>query len=511
MRSSPMRSPIPSLMPTPVLSALPGAGTLRAAAAAALIALAPAAGMAQTAGEPLPGSLPTPRPAAPTPSSVITRSPSHYLGSVPAGEATADEIPLTLADAIARGLASNLGAIDADLDVRLADAQRQRTLAALLPQLAGRLHHQTGEVSLIQFGFTLPGVPTIIGPFSYQDARIGLTQQLFNVEDVESWRAARESARAAQWNRDDSRDTVVLAVGAGYYQVAASSARVETAEAQLKGSRALDELAVNQVKNGLSPAIDQLRARVQAQTDEQRVAVARAQLEKDKLSLARLIGLPIGQRFRVTGEAAYLPWSGPAAEDALKSAYSSRHDLKSAAALLHAAELARSAAAGERVPTVGLSADYGRIGKNLARTDSTFTVAADVSVPLFTGGRTAAAVAAAQANLDRRKAELADLRSRVDYEVRSAFLDLRAAETSVEVAKKNIELARQALEQAEDRFKNGVTGNVEVVLAEEAVAAANENYIASLFSHNFSKLALLKAMGLIESGVRQYFETTGGK
>jgi outer membrane protein TolC len=492
---------------------------LLAGAVAAAVALAPLALRAQSAPPPagaagaeLPGNIQTPRPAPPSPASIVSRSPSPYLGSVPSGTATADEIPLTLADAIARGLASNLGAIDADLDARIAEAGRQRALSTLLPQLAGRVHHQTGEVSLIQFGFQLPGVPTIIGPFSYQDARIGLTQQLFNYQDLESYRAAREAARAARLSRDDSRDTVVLAVGAAYYQVVASRARVATSEAQRKASRSLADLAASQVENGLSPAIDSLRARVQAQTDEQRLAVAESQLEKDMLSLARLIGLPAGQRFRVVTEVAYQPWTGPATDEALKTAYASRNDLKSAAAAFHAAELARRAAGAERIPSLGLNADYGRIGKNLARTDSTFTVAADLTVPLFTGGRTAAAVAQAQANLDRRRAELADLTSRVDYEVRSAFLDLQAAQTSVEVAQKTIDLAEQALAQAEDRFKNGVTGNVEVVLAAETVAAANENYIASLFSHNFSKLALLKAMGLAEQGVRQYLDTTtGGK
>jgi outer membrane protein TolC len=489
------------------------AGALLAAALAApgaLLAQAPPP--AGAAGAELPGTIPTPRPAAPTPASIVSRTPSPYLGSVPSGTATAEEIPLSLSDAIARGLSSNLGAIDADLDVRTAESEQQRALSSLLPQLAGRIHHQTGEVSLIQFGFQLPGIPTIIGPFSYQDARIGLTEQLFNYQDIESYRAAREAARAASLTRDDSRDTVVLAVGAAYFQVVSSQARVTTSEAQQKASRSLADLATSQVQNGLSPAIDSLRAQVQAQTDEQRLAVARAQLEKDKLSLARLIGLPAGQRFRITTEVAYQPWTGPAAEDALKAAYQSRNDLKSATAALHAAELARRAAGAERIPALGFNADYGRIGKNLGRTDSTFTVAADLTVPLFTGGRTAAAEARAQALLDRRKAELADLTSRVDYEVRSAFFDLQAAQTSVEVAKRNIDLAEQAFAQSEDRFKNGVTGNVEVVLAAQAVAAANENYIASLFSHNFSKLALLKAMGVAEQGVRQYLDTnTGGK
>ncbi len=492
-------------------AALAAAGL--AIAILALLAAAPAAAQDPAAGAPqIPNQIATPRPAPPAPAAIISRSPSPYLGSVPSGEATAEEIPLSLSDAIARGLGSNLGAIDAGLDAKTADAERQRALSALLPQLTGRVHHQTGEISLVQFGFVLPGVPTVIGPFSYQDARIGLTQQLFNYQDLETYRAAREAARAAGLNRDDSRDTVVLAVGAAYFQVVASRARVATAEAQQKGSAALASLAADQVKNGVSPAIDSLRAQVQSSTDTQRLAVARAQLEKDKLSLARLIGLPVGQRFAVTTDIAYQPWSGPAAAEAVKTALASRNDLRSAAAALRAAELARHAAGGERVPSVGLNADYGRIGKTLASTDSTFTIAADVTVPLFTGGRIAAAEAKAEANLERKKAELADLTSRVDYEVRSAFLDLEASQTSVEVAKTNIDLARQALTQAEDRFKNGVTGNIEVVLAEEAVAGAEENYIASLFSHNFSKLSLLKAMGLAEKGVQQYLETTtGGK
>ena len=203
--------------------ALAAALAIAAIAAIAALALAPAALLAQVpppagaAGAGLPGNIETPRPAPPSPASIVSRTPSPYLGSVPAGTATADEIPLTLADAIARGLASNLGAVDADLDVRTAEAERQRALSTLLPQLAARIHHQTGEVSLIQFGFQLPGVPTVIGPFSYQDARIGLTEQLFNYQDIESYRAARAAARAASLTRDDSRDTVVLAVGAAYF------------------------------------------------------------------------------------------------------------------------------------------------------------------------------------------------------------------------------------------------------------------------------------------------------
>jgi outer membrane protein TolC len=243
------------------------------------------------------------------------------------------------------------------------------------------------------------------------------------------------------------------------------------------------------------------------------VAVYEAALDKDKLTLGRLIGLPAGQRFAITTPVPYVPWNGPGEEQALQTAYQTRSDLKSAAVAVRAAELAKTAAAAERLPSLAVSGDYGRVGKTLGATDGTYTLLAGVSVPLYEGGRIGAEVTRAEATLARRRADYADLRGRVDYEVRSNFLDLRAAETSVEVAQKNVDLAEQTLAAAQDRFANGVTNNVEVVLAEQELAAAHENYIASLFAHNFTKLELLRAMGQVEQGVKQFLsgQAPGGR
>lgn len=444
----------------------------------------------------------TPLPAAPTPAELAGGA-SPYQGSVPAGEATSETLQLSLADALERGLRTNLGVIDKNLDSQLAQAERQRQLSNLLPQLTGNVRHQTGELSLVTFGFKIPGIPEVIGPFSYQDARVALTQRLFDLQALYKFRSARESARAADLSVAEARELVVVVVGAAYYQVVASAARVETAHAQLKASQSLEELAQNQVRSGLTPSIDGFRATVQRQTDLQRVAVYEATLEKDKLTLGRLIGLPAGQRIAITTPVPYVPWNGPSEEQALQTAYASRSDLKSAEAAVRAAELAKTAAAAEHLPSLAVSGDYGRVGKNLSTTDGTYTLSAGVSVPIYEGGRIRSEVARADVTLQRRRAEAADLKGRVDYEVRSNFLDLRAAETSVEVARQNVDLAEQTLTVAHDRFANGVTNNVEVVLAEQELAAAHENYIASLFSHNFTKLSLLRAMGQVEQGVKQ--------
>jgi outer membrane protein TolC len=485
---------LPALLCLASLTAVAGGGAQPAAAQAL------GGGRVGTAAT---ASIPTPLPPAASPAAVVA-GPSAYQGSVPTGEATGEVLQLSLADALERGLRTNLGLIDKDLDSRLAQADRQRALSSLLPQLTGSLRHFTGEVDLVTFGFKIPGIPNVIGPFSYQDARLTLTEQVINLQSLYSFRSARESARAAELSLADARDLVMEVVGAAYYQVVASAARVETAQAQLKSSQSLDQLAQDQVRNGLTPSIDGLRATVQRQTDRQRVAVYEATLEKDKLTLGRLIGLPAGQRFAITTPVPYLPWNGLDEQQALKTAYESRSDLKSAEAKLKSAELAKQAAAAERLPSLAVSGDYGRVGKNLGTTDGTYTLFAGVSVPIYEGGRIRSEVTRAEATLTRRRAELADLKARVDYEVRSNFLDLRAAETSVEVARSNVDLAEQALGVARDRFANGVTNNVEVVLAEQELAAAHENYIASLFSHNFTKLALLRAMGQVEQEVKQF-------
>jgi outer membrane protein TolC len=454
----------------------------------------------------------TPQPAVPSPQ-VLLGGTSPYQGSVPAGEATGEEMKLSLSDAIQLGLQRNLGLIDRNLDSLAARSQSEHALSNLLPNLSGNVRQWSGELALVTFGFKFPGIPAIIGPFSYQDARVTLTQQVFNLQSLRDYQSARESARAADLSAADARDLVVVAVGAAYYQVVSSAARLETARAQLKASQSLEDLATNQTKSGLSPSIDQSRATVQRQTDLQRQVVYEAQLEKDKLVLGRLIGLPTGQRFVLTTAVPFVPWNGPNEEEALKVAYQSRNDLRSAEAAVKSAELAKDAAAAQRLPSLAVEGDYGRIGHNLGDTDGTYTLTAGISVPIYEGGRIHADVTKADVTLERRRAELADLRGRVDYEVRSNFLDLRAAETSVQVAQSNVELAEQTLDQARDRFSNGVTNNVEVVLAEQEVAAAHENYIATLFSHNYTKLALLRAMGQVEQGVQQFLmgQSPGGR
>ena len=151
-----------------------------------------------------------------------------------------------------------------------------------------------------------------------------------------------------------------------------------------------------------------------------------------------------------------------------------------------------------------MSGDYGWIGNTAASALATYSVSASVRVPVFEGGKVQAKVQQADAKLRQAEAALADMKARVYYEIQATLLDLNASEARVRVATSALELAEQALAQARDRFAAGVAGNIDVTQAQEAVARASEDRIESLYQHNVSKAELARALGVAETGYREY-------
>ena len=434
------------------------------------------------------------------------------MGSAPEPTATSEVLQIDFKDAIDRGLRNNLGLLLASDQAQSARGERWRQLAELLPNLSARAQEDVQTQSLSALGFNgsvfhVP-VPRVIGPFNYFDLRANLSQSVFSYKALESERAASVSQKAADLNLKDARELVVLAVGNSYLQAIAASARVETAEAQVKSAQALYDKAADQQKAGLSPAIDALRSQVELQTRKQQLIAARSNLEKSTLSVARIIGLALGQQFVLTEKAPYQALTPLAFETYLQRAFTGRADYQAAVAQVQSAELSRKAAAAGRYPSIDLDANYGDIGVNPGQSNGTWQVFGGVSIPIFAGNRVHADVLQADAQLKQARAQLGDLRGRIDYEVRTALLDLNTAEQQVEVARSSVDLAEQALAQSQDRFTAGVADNLEVVQAQESVASAHESYIQSLYAHNLAKVELAYAIGDAEQGVKRYLKGT---
>jgi outer membrane protein TolC len=436
---------------------------------------------------------------------------SKVLGSVPSGTATSETLQLTLRDAINMALRYNLGAIETGENVQVARGRRLLALSNLLPQINAGASETVQQVNLATFGLNGlqgQGIPSIVGPFSYSSVDASFSQTLFSFESIQRFRAARTAEQAAQLSYQDILDVVTLTVGSAYLHIIETGSRIEAQEAQVRNARALYNQAFDQVQAGTAPRIDATRTEVQLHTEEYSLSIARNNFKLAKLALGRAIGLPLGQQFALADTLPYSDVSLLSIDDALQIAYKSRSDLRSALSSQKAAAEALSASKGERYPTVAVTGDYGDIGPTFGHSHGDFTFQAGIKVPLFTGGRIKGDITQAEATLRQRKAEAKNVRGQIDQDVRTALLNLNAAKEQIEVAKQSVELANESLARSKDRFTSGVTDSVEVVQAEQALASANDQYITSLYNHNFAKLSLARAVGMARTNYQQYL---GGK
>lgn len=427
-----------------------------------------------------------------------------YLGGIPAGPVSSDVLSLSIEDAIGRGLRQNLGLFLGEQGTRSAEAARLTARAGLLPNVSAGLLDSGQQTNLKALGFNFPGINPIVGPFNVFDSRLYVSQAIFSLTSLHKARAGAEGLRAARLSYQDARDVVVLGVAGLYLQATAGRARIEAARAQFHTAQALYNRAVDLKSAGVAPGIDVLRAQVEMQAQQQHVIFYENEFEKQKLSLARAIGLPVGQAFTLSSDVGYTPTPPLALDQALQQAFENRADYRGAAALVSAAESARRAALAERLPGVDFEGNHGDIGPRIWNSHGTFAATLTVNIPIFTAGRTRADILQADALLEQRKAELADLRNGIEQQVRVSFLDLKASGDQVAVAESAVKLAGEQIKQAEDRFAAGVADNIEVVQAQESVATANENYISALFSYNLAKASLARALGGAEKMYLQF-------
>jgi outer membrane protein TolC len=419
---------------------------------------------------------------------------------------------LSLHEALQRGLAYNLSGVGFSQALRQAHGQAQVARSALLPNLTGDLAETVQQTNLqalgVRFRSPIPGFtfPTIEGPFNYFDLRARWTQALVDLTAWNNYKSAGETLHANQWSVQDARDLVVMAVGGSYLQVIAAQARVQSARAQLGTAKALYQQARQQREVGVMAQVDVDRSQVQALTQQQRVLSLENDLAKQKIDLARIIGLPPNDQYEISDDVPFTATPLPTLEAALRQAFEQRPDLKASAAQIRAAQHALSAAHAERLPSLSLNADYGVIGTNPAQSHGTFSVTGTLRFPIWEGGRTEGNIEEAQAALNQRQAEYEDLELQVESDVRKAYLDLQAAASQVEVAQKNRQVTKETLDLTRQRVEAGVAESVELVQSQESVATAELDYINSVFAHNLAKLSLARAMGRTAEDLTKFLQ-----
>jgi outer membrane protein TolC len=432
----------------------------------------------------------------------------NYRGSIVQGKATAEVLPLSLDDAIGRGLRNNLGLVLQSSNEKSANGQRLVELQRLLPTVTGSASITVQQINLAAEGLKFPGLNPIVGPFQVEDFRAYLTQDLVNLQSLENYLAAKHNFESAKLTAQDARDLVVLTVGNAYLLCVADEARINAVNAVLATAKLSLDQAVAAHEAGTSPRLDVLREQVDYQNEQQNLIATTNELAKDKLSLARVIGLPLDQKFTLASGVPFAALDTPDAEAAFQQGLKQRKDLAAAAEQLKVAEAGKKAAFDEQLPTATASGDFGDLGTTVGHSHGTYTATGQVSAPILQIAKTHGDEEVAQAAYDQAQARLSDQVQQVNADVRDAILDIQTAAKLVDATRSNVDLAHEALSEAQQRFKAGVADSLPVSQALAADEQANDQYISAVYQHNVAKLSLARALGVASTNYKDYL---GGK
>jgi outer membrane protein TolC len=270
----------------------------------------------------------------------------------------------------------------------------------------------------------------------------------------------------------------------------------------------VDQLALNQAreahKAGIASNLDELRARVQLQSQQQILIAAQNTLDKDLILLKREIGLDPGQNLVLTDPAPYADLALQTPEEVRAVALKNRQDYQNLQNTMEELKAVHSAYRAQRLPTLSFSGNYGTTTIGGVGTHGTFMAVGTLSFPIFREARLRGDEEASRAQFDAANQQLEDLRGKIDQQVRSSLLDVQATAKQVEVSRSNVELATRALSDETDRVNAGVDDNLPLVTAQATLARAQTTLVESLYQYNLSKLALARASGVLEQQYRVY-------
>jgi len=441
-----------------------------------------------------------------------------FYGSITAQPATTDTLKLSLDEAIARGLKNNLGLKEAQAGEKVFHGEKNEALQEFLPTVI-----LTGNTGVYQHNLAAQGFgPGVIGEFSslfpggkiphislitkddLTQGQIQVTQTIFSGPVFAGYKAAGAAERSAHFAMMSARGEVVQQVASAYLHAIAAASEVDNA----KALEAEDQIQLNHAHDahvaGTAANLDELRARVQLQSQQQSRILAENSLAKDLILLKREIGVAPGQPIALTDPAPYSELAEQTPEEVRAIAYRSRQDYQNLQNQAVEYKAIHAAYRSYRLPSLSFGGYYGTDTVTGALTHSVFLAQGTLNIPIFREAKLRGDIDAAQAQMDAVNNQLADLRSHIDQQVRAALLDVSAAQQLVQVSRSNLDLATRELSDETDRVNAGVDDNLPLVTAQATLASAQTNLVESLYQFNLTKLALARAAGVLELQYRDY-------
>jgi outer membrane protein len=415
------------------------------------------------------------------------------------GTAPSGVMRLTLDQSVSLALKQNPTAQIAIITAAQSVQDKNVARAALLPQATLNVTDTAERLNLQAFlGERIPGFPQHAGPFQVFSAGPTFSAPVFDLTLFRRYQAARETANASKSDSLSTREQVILLVVSQYIGTLRAVANVQASESRVQLAQALYDQAADLQKEGVGTGIDTLRANVELQNEKQRLLEAEADRDTSLFGLSRLLNLDPRQVVELGDSLSFFDTPQPEVVASIDSALAERQEWKSLQLQLKSAGLQKKASSESRLPKVDFTGNWAYLGGSSTTGIPTYNYEAEVSVPLFTGGRIHAEIVRANLEIQKLQQQEDDLRNQIALDVKTALINLDSARNQVAVANLGVQLSKEEVDQARDRFKAGVANNIEVIQAQDSLARANDNQIAALYRFNQARADYARSTGQME-------------
>ncbi len=427
---------------------------------------------------------------------------------LPGALAAQSPVTLTLGGAARLAAAQSGASIIARTRVEQADARVRQARSLLFPTLSATAGESERNQNTATFGFSFRG-PTgtplfnpngqILPPVKVMDFRGRVQANLLDLSVGAKLGAVRQQSRVAEAEAAGAGDQAATLAAAAYVRAVRADAAMGARLADSTLAAELLTIAGEQVQAGVGVALDVTRARSQLSQAHAQLIAARADCDRTRLDLHRIIGLDPAAPLVLADSLMSLPVdaTAPSVDEATRVALAHRADLRSIEEQRRAAERSVAATKLERLPTLGVFGDQGVIGPSSAHLLNTYAWGVQVAIPLFDGFRREGRLEEQRAQVRETEARHHDLEAQTGIEIRSALLDLRSAREMLDAATERLSLAQQELEQARARFTAGVSGNADVITASLALNSARTQEIDARAALQAARVTLARAEGTV--------------
>jgi len=422
----------------------------------------------------------------------------------PAGAAMGQDSPatsqsLTLKSAVDLALKQNLDLQIANIETALRQQDRVITRSELIPHAAFVTNYEVARYNTkAELGVQPSIIPHNVGP--YQAIHIGPTfsAPIFDLTLIRQYQESGHRLLASRADEQTIREETVALTVSDYMAHLRALASITAAQSRVELAERLARQADDLLTDGVASKIDVSRAQVRLREERQRLIDAQSDADTTLYALKRILNVPDSLQIEFADQQDFSSTPPLDFSDALSTAIEQRPELHSLSEDTKADELAHKAAVAKALPKLTFDGFWDEQGQTFNTTTPGYQYRANLSVPIFTGGRLSAERKRTALVEQQARKHLAQERNRVTEQVRDGQVELKAAMHQVELGRQQVQLANEEVSLSQGRFQSGVTDNIEVTAAQDSLARANDAEIGALFRYNIARVQLARAVGGVE-------------